>query len=144
MLREIQTVRQIPGELRRRWFTSGTMDLVVWCDAGNSPAGLQFCYDKGRAERALTWKSESGFSHMAIDDGEGSAGLRYKATPVLMADGSFDTNRVIDLFIAHSQYVPTQIVDFVSAKMREYRPQAKHSSDQRFERDAAQPLNVSR
>lgn len=94
MLREIRNVRQIPGELKRRWFTSDTMDLIVWVDESDGPTQLQLCYDKGlhRAERALTWKHKTGYTHTAVDDGEAGHG-RYKSTPILIADGSFNPAR---------------------------------------------------
>jgi hypothetical protein len=123
MLKEITRVRQVKGELRRRWFTSSTMDLVVWFDNAGLPVGLQYCYDKGGAERALTWNLDSGFSHMAVDDGEGDAGMQYKATPILMADGNFDAVRNVDLFLKNSKHLPAEILDFVSEKIKEYRPE---------------------
>lgn len=123
MLREITQVRQVKGELRRRWFTSATMDLVVWFDRANLPVGLQYCYDKGSAEHALTWSRESGFSHMAVDDGEGRGGMQHKATPILVADGNFDAGRNLDLFVQNSKHLPAEIQDFVSRKIGEYRPE---------------------
>jgi hypothetical protein len=120
MLEEIINVRQVKGDLRRRWFSCSTMDLVVWFDQSDSPVGFQYCYDKGSAERALTWTLESGFSHMAIDDGEGG-GLQQKASPILVADGNFDAVRNIDLFLKNSQCLPAEILDFVNARFSEFR-----------------------
>lgn len=64
-LREISRVRQVPGESCRRWFSSDTLDLVVWLADGNDNAsaagtvlGFQLCYDKLHAEHALTWRAE--------------------------------------------------------------------------------------
>jgi len=121
ILREIRNVRQVPGEPRRRWFTSETMDLIVWINEDDTPTQLQLCYDKGRrrAERAFTWKPGIGYTHTAVDDGE-SRGARYKASPILFADGGFDSNRVSSLFLDHSNDVPDNIVDFVKAKIDEY------------------------
>jgi hypothetical protein len=121
VLREIRDVRQVPGELRRRWFTSETMDLIVWVDAADEPAQLQLCYDKGRrrAERAFTWKPGTGFTHTAVDDGEYGNG-RYKATPIMVVDGGFNTERVVNLFRNHSINLPDDIVDFVAGKICEY------------------------
>jgi hypothetical protein len=119
MLKEIRKVRQIPGEPRRRWFTSHDMDLVVWLDGADQPVELQLCYDKGRAERAFTWKPGAGFTHTAVDDGETGDG-RYKATPILVADGSFDAARVGGLFLDDSTYLPGDIVRFVTDKIDDY------------------------
>ncbi len=119
MLREIDAVRQIRGELRRRWFTSNTMDLVVWCDASDVPVALQFCYGKGQAECALSWNSEQGYSHRAIDDGDSAAGL-VKATPLLGANVALDIQHVDELFHKFSGHVPMEIRHFFSVKIKEY------------------------
>jgi hypothetical protein len=122
MLKEILSTRQIPGEARRRWFTSDSMDLVIWFDAADTPMELQLCYDKGHAERALTWKDAAGYTHTAVDDGEAGDG-RYKATPILVADGGFDAQRVGSVFLHHGTQLPADIVEFVMEKIRAYLPQ---------------------
>ena len=53
---EIIHVRQVPGDPRRRWFSSDDMDLIVWYDDSDAPIGFQLCYDKLRSERALRWE----------------------------------------------------------------------------------------
>ena len=128
MLREIRNVRQVPGEHKRRWFTSDTMDLIVWIDESNHPAQLQLCYDKGRrrAERALTWKRGVGYTHTAVDDGEN--GGRYKSTPILVVDGSFNAARVVDLFKNGSVHLPSDIVRFVTSKIQEFQNGMAHMS----------------
>lgn len=118
MLREIASTRQIKGEPRRRWFTSGTMDLIVWCETDGSPIAFQLCYGKSSSERALTWRPDSGFSHMAVDDGD-SGGMRYKSTPVLMAGDGFDAGRILDLFNRNGAGLPRQIVEFVRNRLEE-------------------------
>lgn len=127
VLREIRDVRQVTGELRRRWFTSETMDLIVWLDESNEPTQLQLCYDKGRrrAERAFTWKPGTGFTHTAVDDGEYGNG-RYKATPIMVVDGGFNNERVGTLFQNHSVNMPADIINFVAGKIREYSPISVH------------------
>ena len=121
MLKEIRNVRQVPGELRRRWFTSETMDLILWVDDSNGPTQLQLCYDKGhrRAERALTWRQETGYSHTVIDDGEAGNG-RYKSTPILVEDGACNTERINNLFLKDSDHLPTDIVHFVTTIIQKY------------------------
>lgn len=71
-LTEVRNVRQVPGELRRRWFGSEEFDLIVWCDDSGVPSAFQLCYDKPRAEHALTWKHDLGFLHTVVDDGDRS------------------------------------------------------------------------
>ena len=121
MLREIYNVRQVPGELRRRWFTSEAMDLIVWVDEDNDLAQLQLCYDKGhrRMERALTWKRGTGYSHTTVDDGELGNG-RYKSAPILVADGGFNSERVAKLFSQDGTHLPVDIIDFVTTIINEY------------------------
>ena len=118
-MREVRPTRQVPGEPRRRWFSSSDLDLIVWCDGADSPVAFQLCYDKGRNERALTWEPSTGLIHSAVDDGESKVGLNYKATPVLEPDGAPDIGRLATRFAADSDGVPTEIVDFVSARLRE-------------------------
>jgi hypothetical protein len=127
-LREIRDVRQVAGELRRRWFTSETMDLIVWIDESEQPKQLQLCYDKGRrrAERAFTWKPATGFSHTAVDDGDYGNG-RYKATPLMVSEGGFNNERVGKLFRDHSINLPKDIIDFVLRKIGEFQAAPLHA-----------------
>ena len=118
-LTEISAVRQIPGEPRRRWFRTDDLDLIVWCDEAGAPTSFQLCYDKLRSERALTWTPERGFLHTAVDDGEG-VGVGYKGTPILVAGGRFDANRVGDRFAAASAHLPREIVAFVANKLKQH------------------------
>jgi hypothetical protein len=115
---EIIHVRQVPGDPRRRWFSSDDMDLIVWYDDSDAPIGFQLCYDKLRSERALRWEPEFGYRHTAIDNGESNISPRYKATPILVADGHFDARRVADIFTASSRHIPPDIAQFVSLKLR--------------------------
>ena len=119
MLKEIRNARQVPGELRRRWFTSATLDLIVWCDDVEVPVGFQLCCDKDGIERALTWRPEAGFSHMAVDSGEEQGGVRYKSTPILVTDGVVDVARIVALMQENSEYVPDEIVNSVHSKIGE-------------------------
>jgi hypothetical protein len=117
---EIHSVRQIPAEGIRRWFTSSTMDLFVWTDLSGDPTGFQFTYDKGRNERAFTWKRACGFLHDEVDDGENHGSSRYKETPLLRADGRPDIERIASLLATWGDNVPSDIVAFVIGKVREY------------------------
>ncbi len=82
---EIIHVRQVPGDPRRRWFSSDDMDLIVWYDDSDAPIDIS---------------------------------PRYKATPILVADGHFDARRVADIFTASSRHIPPDIAQFVSLKLR--------------------------
>ena len=109
---EIENVRQIPGEPFRRWFSSGEFDLVLHCAAGGGFVGFQLCYDKPHRERAIVYGDADGFRHMAVDDGEQRPG-KYKASPILTADGAFDASRIYRHFFAVSEGLPTDVADYV-------------------------------
>lgn len=95
MLVELADVRQVPGEGTRRWFSDGYFDLIVWYAEGDA-LGFQLCYDKGHDERALTWRPPHRYTHNRVDDGEGPFGS--KRTPVLVQDGLFDRDPILDRF----------------------------------------------
>ena len=118
-MKEISNVSQPAGEPRRRWFVSGDLDLVVWCDESGRPIGFQLCYDKGLSERALTWQPDCGFSHRAVDDGE-RVGGKYKAIPILIPDGLFPANRVANCFADECAELPSEIAHFVNLKLRQH------------------------
>lgn len=111
-LREIVNARQIPGEPERRWFTSPDMDLIVWGAEGDGVTGFELCYDKQQNEHAILWSSRKGFSHLAVDDGEGRPG-KPKGSPLLLADGRFDAPRVHGLLMRLRQELPPELSDFV-------------------------------
>jgi hypothetical protein len=119
MLQEVRNVRQVPGEPQRRWFSQSGLDLIVWLNKDKSVHGFQLCYQKDAEERAITWTSDQGFSHKRIDDGEGRPS-RYKMTPILVPDGTFDKPSVISLFEASAQQLDSDIVAFVSRTLATY------------------------
>ena len=119
MLRELPDTRQIAGEPRRRWFFSPELDLIVWLDDHDEPIGFQLCYDKPRGERALTWHKDRGYDHAAVDDGE-DVPSEYKSTPILVADGFFERDRVTTAFLAASAELPDTIRRFVADALARY------------------------
>jgi hypothetical protein len=121
MLSEIQDPRQIENEGPRRWFTDEYFDLIVWYDKeGTAVTGFQLCYDRGYQERALTWRTDQGFTHERIDDGELSG--RMKMTPVLVPDGAFDHISIAERFRRSSGQIDAEIREFVHDKVIHYRP----------------------
>jgi len=119
MLTELTGVRQTDGR-RRRWFRSPHEDLIVWFSEDGSLWGFQFCYNRDRDERALTWRPGHGYSHERVDAGEGP-GLDYKQTPILVPDGAMDSSSVLQVFLDASAKVPQFIVDFVADRIKGYR-----------------------
>lgn len=118
-LRELANTRQVEGEPKRRWFSSPQLDLIVWLDEADEPLGFQLCYDKLRAERALTWHADRGFEHSAVDDGEDSP-AQHKSTPILVADGLFARDRVKKAFLEASAEIPANIRNLVGDVLDRY------------------------
>lgn len=118
-MREKLKLRQIPGEPRRRWFTSNDFDLIVWLADEQSFSGFELCYDKQHDERALVWSKSAGFRHMAVDDGEQRPG-KYKATPILVADGLFDARRICAAFRDASHSLPKEVAAYVLQALEQY------------------------
>jgi len=115
MLHELIPTRQVPGEPRRRWFTSPNCDLIVWMD-GAAPSGFQLCYDKDAQEHALTWRPGLGFSHMRVSDGRRGS---HKGTPFLEPDGRCDPAHILEVFNKEAAFLPREYVALVEEKVRE-------------------------
>lgn len=111
VLREVLAARQVAGEGRRRWFTSDTADLFVWYDSGGLLAGFQFCYDKPMAEHALTWRTDSGFTHQRVDTGDWTGGM--KGASVLAASTRWSAASVLARFRRVSEALPEDVRLFV-------------------------------
>ena len=62
--------KQVRGDYDRTWLSDDYFDLIVWSSPDDTIHGFQLCYGKPIWERALTWRSGNGFSHMQVDDGE--------------------------------------------------------------------------
>lgn len=118
MLREIRNTQQIPGEAPRRWFFSHEQDFLVWMGDDGLPIAFQLAYGKYHNEHAIRWKEDGGFVHYRVDDGEQSG--MGKETALLHPDGVFKAKQVLDQFLELSKEMPKDIVDFVSARLREH------------------------
>ena len=116
-MRELASIEEKDG-LRRRWFSDADWDLIVWLTGPGEIWGFQLCYDRVRAERALTWTRETGYSHDRIDDGEGSP--TKNRTPVLMPDGVFRSLEIAQRFARDANEVPAAVRDFVIEKILAY------------------------
>lgn len=109
---EIRAVRQIPGEPRRRWFTTRDADLTVWMDESGAPVAFQFCFDKGHDEHALDWTSPHGFVLRRVDDGE-DWGVGMKGSPVLHGAERFRPAEVLPRFRRVAEGLPAEVRAFV-------------------------------
>lgn len=112
-------VRQIPGDRKRRWFSSNDFDLIVWLNDNGTFAGFELCYDKTRTEHSLAWRPPAGFAHMTVDEGEHRPG-RYKATPVLVPDGQFDAPRIYSAFAKESHSLPKDVAAYVLQTLEQH------------------------
>jgi hypothetical protein len=115
MLRELTEVRQDPKEPKRRWFADDYFDLIVWFDKRGEIIGFQLCYDINGDEHALTWGERTGFSHQRVDDGERQR--PYKATPILVADGSCDYAAISQFFEERSSAIDERVAKLVLDKI---------------------------
>lgn len=56
---------------------------------------------------------------MKVDDGE-TTPLEFKQTPILVADGVFDAESVLQQFLSNGKALPKDIIEFVGDKIRAY------------------------
>jgi hypothetical protein len=110
--------KPVSGDYDRRWLSDDYFDLIVWYTRENGIYGIQLCYDKPYWERALTWISGKGFSHMEVDDGELNAW--GSQTPILVPDGSFPADIVVAEFRRRAIELPSDLRDIVLDKLDEY------------------------
>ena len=114
---EVRNVRQVPGELRRRWFFSDPMDLIVWFDESGRPVSFQLAYDKHRDERVIRWRPGQGYSHHSVDDAR--MGSRA-GSALLIPAGPFDAARVRARFLALSPALPWVVTQYVADRLKAY------------------------
>ena len=115
MLIELDAVLQVAGDSPRRWFTDDFFDLIVWYGGDQRIVGFQLCYDKGKNERALSWRKESGYTHHAVDDGETPG--HSKMAPILVSDGYFDSQSVAEEFKRRCSNLDEDLRDFVLGRL---------------------------
>ncbi len=110
--------RPVRGDYDRKWIADDYFDLIVWYTSTDAIHGFQLCYDKPRWERALTWISGTGFSHMEVDSGEQDP--YANRTPVLVPDGSFPAEDVVLEFQRRARELPPELSQLVLQKIAEY------------------------
>lgn len=117
MLKEY-SCRQVAGDYPRRFMSDDDFDLYVWFRPDGEFYGFQLCYEKTGRERALTWLSDRGFSHSAVDSGD--VVPTQNCAPVLVTDGYMPTETVRKKFLRHSHELDTRIRELVISKLDEY------------------------
>ncbi len=119
MLKEIQNIKQITGDYKRKWFSDNYFDLIVWYEHEREViAGFQLCYDISNEMRALTWKGTSGYTHQIVDDGESAS--NHNLTPVCISGGTFEKNVIVDIFKNASVNLESNLVSFIVTKLSQY------------------------
>ena len=119
MLSEVKAVKQESRTHICRWFHDEQTDLFVWSAPGRPTIGFQFTYTLDRRQKALSWFADKGYSHMNIDDGECTPPA-HKMSPLLVPDGVFDKDRVLEIFRASCSAVDEEIITLVSRRIEEY------------------------
>jgi hypothetical protein len=106
----------------RRWFGDDFFDLIVWLDQRGEIVGFQLCYNVSGDEHALTWNEKTGFGHQRVDDGE--LHRPFKETPILVADGPFNSAAILRHFKERSNSMDEKVARFVLGKIEVYRSKA--------------------
>ena len=117
MLREIKETRQKPGEPKKRWLTSLSMDVFVWFNEDDEIVSYQFSYNKPHDEKALVWSKEKGFSHLGVDDGFNPG--KHPGRPLFIADGTLQPKKLISMLKKDRGDLQPWIRDFIVAGIKE-------------------------
>jgi hypothetical protein len=110
--------KAVAGDYDRRWISDDYFDLIVWYTPGDTIHGFQLCYEKPQGERALTWLSGRGFSHMEVSSGDEDP--EANRTPVLVPDGSFPADTVLAEFARRGSALPPDLRELVIEKIGEF------------------------
>lgn len=119
MIREIRRVKQIRGEAKRRWFTDDYWDLYVWMDKQGNLIGFQLCYGKPDNEHALTMFDGKKPVHTRVSTSKPN-GLHNNMTPILVADGHFDSDTVRERFIRDGSELDEVVRDYVTERLNDF------------------------
>lgn len=119
MLKEYSHLQKQNESSARRWFSDDDFDLTIYQDEEKNILKFELCYDKGHGEHSIIWKEPGSYSHYSVDDGE-HAMQKIKMTPILVANGAFEWERVADCFLSASDLIDREIADFVFGKIRGY------------------------
>lgn len=117
MLREIEHVKQYPGQHFRRWFNDELLDLFVWYDVGGRIVGFQFCFDKDRQERALTYTDTHGYSLNKVDDGGSAWDM---SSPVLVPGAEFPRVRLLAQLGERGAALDRRLFKYLIEKLEEF------------------------
>jgi hypothetical protein len=111
--------QQVKGDYARRFISDSYFDLYVWFRPDGEFYGFQLCYDKLERERALTWLSDRGFSHYAVDSGEDDP--TRNCAPAMMVDGRMPVDAVRAEFLRRGRELDVKIQELVISRLDEYK-----------------------
>ncbi len=120
-LKEInqKILNQHEDKKNHRWFINDYFDLTLWEDETGEISGFQLSYDKINNEHVLTWKKQTGYFHDKVDDGELFPD-KYKASPILISDGIFKSEKIARKFKEISNEIDKDVSSFVYEKLINY------------------------
>ena len=83
---------------------------ICFCGKGGADEILvfQFCYDKNRQERMVSWSADSGYLHCLIDDGEASP--KRNMSPILLVNAAPYSHDLVSRFCANVIGLDPQII----------------------------------
>ena len=119
MLRELENIKQVVGDPRRRWFTDDYFDIIVFYDQDDKPLGFHLCYCKNENERILVWKKNAGYQHGSVDAGKIFFGRR-KGSPLMVSDGLFEKPTVTEYFHTAKSGIDSVVADFIENRIAEH------------------------
>ena len=117
MLKELKSVRQIPGEPFRRWYTDNATNLIVWLDQYQI-IGFQLIVPNGDEQAVFTWQEGRAVTVTSLDDGEECIG-RLKMTPILSKAHAVDRLAASRHFKAVSAELPPGLSHLIEQKITE-------------------------
>jgi hypothetical protein len=117
MLREIKSVKQIPGQPSCRWFNDELLDLFVWHDQRGHITGFQLCFDKGTGERALTYSETDGYS---LDDVHAEQSAWDMGSPVLARAAKLPRRRLLALLAERGAEIDSRVLRYIREKLEAY------------------------
>ena len=120
----MRNVRQDSSDYVRRWFFDDHFDLIAFYNPDGTIHGFQLCYDKPDDEKALTWYSDRGLSHHAVDTGEQTPWVN-RSPMFAMTDGRARMPQLLAAFSEADAGVPDQLASLVVEKIGEYGRRAR-------------------
>ena len=116
---ELKPVRQLEGEMWRRWFDDdeGFFDLIAWIDESGQVSGFQLGYDISGQERAITWLGGE-FSHRSVDSGDDSP--LSNDSSILVGTTAYPTADLVARFRDSSLNIDAAVRDVLLEKLAEF------------------------